>query len=186
MILDSPGDGGKMRRAFIAMEVPRSAVPADILEEVRKVRVLRPVRTHSFHLTLHFLGDIETGALNSIAGKLSGVKFPDFTASVSGIGAFPEPSRAKVLFVKVKENSHLEKLHRQILESLSIAEDREFIPHVTIARATKWVDLRELCKRYESFSEIFKVNSYFLFLSTLTNQGPIYEKFSEFPSVKEM
>lgn len=185
MLLNSQHDRRDRRRAFIAIEVPRSAVPENILEEIGTIRQLRPVRTPSFHLTLHFLGELETHVLESVKENLSSIKFPGFISSVCGIGAFPRPTDARVLFIKVRENINLDKLHSQIMKALGTNEVREFIPHVTIARSSRRVDLSEFCQRHESFKGDFQVSNFFLFLSTLTNQGPIYEKVSEISSTRE-
>ena len=96
MILRSQHGSGDRHRAFIAIEVPRRTVPENILEEIGSIGQLRPVRTPSFHLTLHFLGDMEIPALKSVTENISTVKFPPFQASLCGMGAFPRPADARV------------------------------------------------------------------------------------------
>lgn len=182
MILRSQHGSGDRHRAFIAIEVPRRTVPENILEEIGSIGQLRPVRTPSFHLTLHFLGDMEIPALKSVTENISTVKFPPFQASLCGMGAFPRPADARVVFAKIRESGYLDKLHSQIMEAIGKTDDREFIPHVTIARSSGRLDLREFCHRYESFKRDFQVENFFLFLSILTNRGPIYEKVSEISS----
>jgi 2'-5' RNA ligase len=136
------------------------------------------------HITLKFFG--ETDKLTSIEEKLKELKgeFDPFRVSLKGVGAFPSPKRALVLWVGIEEGrNELKEIYSSIenkIASLSFEkEERNFTPHITFGRVKK--GKYSLPESIEFSFDSFPVSKVTLFKSTLTPKGPIYEIISEFP-----
>lgn len=94
-----------------------------------------------WHVTLLFLGDLSKEELDKAQAALSTwdppVEVPEL--QLSGVGAFPEPTSARVLWLGVQRSQALmafrESLFGHFKESVPVAEgEREFVPHLTLAR----------------------------------------------------
>ncbi len=101
----------------------------------------RWVEPRNMHLTLKFLGEVAEERIEtlvaSIGRSLEG--FECFNVRVGGVGVFPSLSRARVLWVGLKEGGSflLSLFERVEAACVSVgfgAEGRDFHPHVTVAR----------------------------------------------------
>lgn len=132
-------------RAFfaVAFEPPLEG-PAALLS-----RALRPVAGRDWrfappgtvHLTLRFLGEIsdETASAARRAAASVAARTEPFAVAPGPAGAFPAPSRARVLWMGlVDHDGRLARLREDLdaaLATLPLArDDRPFTPHVTVAR----------------------------------------------------
>lgn len=89
------------------------------------------------HLTLQFLGDgITHHRSDDIIEALKKIEYEQFEIECTGVGAFPKANSAKVLWVGVKSDklSLLASEVNKNVSSLGLIPDREFSPHITIAR----------------------------------------------------
>jgi RNA 2',3'-cyclic 3'-phosphodiesterase len=134
-------------RLFVAIEIP-SDVRDRIMALINELRAAEPpspkrrakwVRAENLHITLKFIGHVETVKLDAIREVLSKVRSDTpVDASFRAIGFFPGEKRPRVLWVGIKGSPSLALLAKQIdqlLEPLGIApEKREFAPHLTLAR----------------------------------------------------
>jgi 2'-5' RNA ligase len=181
-------------RAFIAIELPEEVKKTLIrLQNRLKSACRTPVRwtdPDDTHLTLQFLGDIDSGITgqitNAMAEAARGV--PPFRLTVGGLGVFPDPGRVRVVWVGL--TGDLEKLNRlqkcieAALSSLGFtAEARPFTPHLTLgrvrdqARPDERQSLGQLVSGAVNDTECrFDINSIHLIKSQLTPQGPIYTR----------
>lgn len=131
-------------RAFLAIDVD-SEVRERVTELVRELRPVldrgRFVSKENLHLTLRFLGETTKDKVDAIASRLS-----QSTAAVSelvigfrGLGVFPNPRRARVLWVGTTAppnelfalQSTIEKEARKLGFE---PEPGAFHPHLTVAR----------------------------------------------------
>jgi 2'-5' RNA ligase len=113
-----------------------------------EVERLRPVAgdvawvaRDNVHLTLKFLGGVEATRLDAVAGALTdaaaGCRAFDLT--VRGLGAFPSPTRPRVLWAGVDEGAvQAATAARRVDEALApldfAPEARAFTAHVTLGR----------------------------------------------------
>lgn len=180
-------------RAFVAIKLPDELVAR--LKEVRdslasSQKDVSWVRPGSIHLTLKFLGDIETEEVEAVAGALSlaasGVKA--FTVKAEGVGGFPNLKAPRVVWVGIRESAELIGLQRNIDERLFESgfekDDRPFHPHLTLARVKTPVAGRELGRRAEE-SKIdinvdFMADYFVLFRSVLSPGGAEYSELKRF------
>lgn len=100
------------------------------------------VRPDDFHITLHFLGEInerEVGALCNVINRVA-KKAPPLTLGIAGLGAFPNLRRPKTIWAGVTEGAEeLSRIHDALRDPLAELgcyrhEDRRYTPHLTLGR----------------------------------------------------
>ena len=143
----------------------------------------RWVRPESFHLSLHFIGDIEEGVADDVDSALAMVAAPSFSLALQGAGVFGKTDKARVLWAGVMPNPALIQLQARVESALAraglAAEPRRFSPHVTLARLR-----RAPAARVEQFivdhaqfrAEPFPVEQFILYSSFLSSSGAIYTR----------
>jgi RNA 2',3'-cyclic 3'-phosphodiesterase len=172
-------------RAFIAIEVSNSSI-AKLQKEILSTagwtkRDVKPVEPQNLHFTLIFLGEKSDHDIGRIKEKLAGLHFEPFSIIYNGIGAFPNPSRARVVWVGI-ENDGAQKLISLAndiitrMSELGFMADRPFSAHLTLLRARdKPVTATNLSSQYQGRtfgSEL--IEKVHLKKSELTPSGPIY------------
>jgi len=178
-------------RAFIAVEIP-DGVRAGLGRLVgslsnRPGPRVRWVRPENMHLTLVFLGEVDEEfvgrAARAVGPAVAAV--PGFECRLSGLGAFPGPSRARVVWAGVgdgrEEVRALEAVVSQSLQGVGFRPERRgFSPHLTLGRLRDPADVRTLIEsRFES--ERFRVAALTLFRSVLGPGGPEYSELAILP-----
>jgi len=131
-------------RAFIAIELP-----TQVREGIGQVQVAMQsmglrgawIRPENIHLTLRFLGDIRSAAIETIAGAMAEAakSCGPFQLSGKSVGVFPNTDRPRVLWVGVAgQVERLQKLQHSLTEQLAGCgypeERRRFHGHLTVAR----------------------------------------------------
>lgn len=167
-----------MQRLFIAIPLPQA-----LREQLAQLRPkqgsrVRPVKTQQMHITLHFIGNADPALLTP---ALRQVTFSSFSIQLDGLGAFGNPARGGVLWVGCRHNEELTRLHQRLKEQLSnrgvALDERDFVPHVTLARCKAGASSR-LFDNYLTQSlpplEPFRVDRFILFSSTLGPEGSYY------------
>jgi len=134
-----------MLRSFVAVEIPagiqsaiaRSTAP---LQKALPKPLIRWVTQQNIHLTLKFLGDVSPANLERLAEvlKAEAITREPFSMSVGGLGAFPTPSRARIIWIGLEAPAALMTLLRGV-EAVAArlgyaSEDHTFSPHLTIGR----------------------------------------------------
>jgi len=131
-------------RAFIAVDVSNKdaikSLQQELLGDTRWTsQQTRPVTNENFHITLFFLGNISLEIVEKVKGKLAQVKFEPINVTFTGIGAFPNPTSARVIWVGVGDGAQeLVCLAENVVQKLSeigFKPDRPFSPHLTVLRA---------------------------------------------------
>lgn len=99
------------------------------------------VATDNLHITLKFLGRVDQPRLElveaSLARAVAGLA--PFELAIEGLGAFPSPSRARVIWAGVSGGVEplaklADKVERELAALGFPPEDRGFSAHVTLAR----------------------------------------------------
>ena len=104
---------------------------------------------------------------------------------LKGLGAFPGPSRARVVWIGTDQGKNeVCALQADVVKTLSSVgyqpERRPFSPHLTIGRLRIPDDVSQaVAVQFES--EPFRIDNVVLFRSVLGPAGPTYNRLSEFP-----
>jgi 2'-5' RNA ligase len=99
------------------------------------------VREAGFHITLKFLGEVDSSQIGPIFSCMAetGQCYHPFSVTLCGVGVFPHESSPRVLWVGIQDETGLLRQIQQTLEA-GLAqigyrpEDRPFAPHLTLAR----------------------------------------------------
>ena len=143
---------------------------------------------HEYHLTLRFLGEIQTPVLKDIRHALTQVRANSFHLDLKSVGHFPPRGTPEVLWVGVSPNESLMRLNRRLEISLAKAgvpsEGRKFHPHVTLARlkngAIRHVGDFEVHHALFSIPEV-PVEEFHLYSSRLTPEGAVHVVEESYP-----
>ena len=168
-----------MIRLFVALEIPE-AVKSRLFLLQGGVPGARWSTNEQFHLTLRFIGEVDEALARDIDDVLSGLKAPSFELELAGVGEFGG-KMPRALWAGVRASPELMHLQRKIesaLQRLGLpAEERKFTPHVTLARlrsAPREKVMAFLSHHGLFASGPFRVDSFALFSSRLSNSGSIY------------
>ncbi len=181
-----------MLRSFVAVEIPaeiqsalaRSTAP---LQKALPKPLIRWVAPQNVHLTLKFLGDVSPANLERLAEalKAEAVAHETFSMSVGGLGAFPTPRRARVIWIGLEAPASLMALLRGV-EAITArlgyaSEDRPFSPHLTIGRVGQNVsgtDFQRIRTALEGATVgalgTLRVDAVHIFKSDLQPGGSVY------------
>lgn len=177
-----------MHRLFVAIDLPDS-IKDQIATLCSGVPGAKWVQRSQLHLTLRFIGEVDTPHLQQIKTALASVQAAPFTMALQGVGQFPPKRAARVLWVGIAAPPALRQLHRQVEEALERVglspEDRPFEAHITLARL-KFLPPPSAVQRYlsqhSSFqSEPILVEAFILYSSVLSPQGPTYRQEAVYP-----
>jgi len=99
----------------------------------------RWVRPESLHITLKFIGEQKEEQVAAIAERLRLVHSEPIEIGMAGYGFFPTPKSPRVFWIGIHAAPALAELAKRIdaaVGELGIPrEEREFSPHLTLARA---------------------------------------------------
>jgi 2'-5' RNA ligase len=131
------------QRVFVCVEIPEpeSAKLVRAQSLLPDVPCIRPVRQDQMHITLSFLGDVTAAGIESVdqAVAQAACSVPSFRVSLAGLGAFPKPDRARVVWAGITEgHDDMRRLQKAVafqLETRGFDRERApWLPHVTLAR----------------------------------------------------
>ncbi|MBS3967267.1 MAG: RNA 2',3'-cyclic phosphodiesterase [Truepera sp.] len=104
---------------------------------------LRLIPEAQLHLTLLFLGNVNTASLPDLTSQLASAcaAHQPFSLSIKGLGVFPNPYRARVLWCGVAGDlAVLTALSEDLCRGLEHQANRDF--HLTLGRFQKSLSLR--------------------------------------------
>lgn len=176
-----------MIRTFIALQLDDS-IRARLNELGRTIPGARPVPPEQIHLTLRFIGDIDNALFHDVRSALADVEAEAPTLSIRGVGHFPPRGAPRVIWTGVEPLAALLAVRsaiNRVLAGIGIgAEERNYHPHVTIARL-KNSSIGRVADFLTSNSLLqsppFTVTSFTLFTSTLTAKGAIHRIAADYP-----
>ena len=119
----------------------------------------------NLHLTHKFIGEDEPEKYKVKLKRKTAQKF-----KVKGIGTFGN----KILYLKAELG---DEINKQINQKFALSNDKPFIPHITLCRIKNIKDKKfwDELKKYENIEFEVPLEIY-LYKSTLTKKGPVYEK----------
>ena len=118
----------------------------------------------NLHLTHKFIGEDEPQKY-----KVAKLEVPNSKLKINGIGIFGK----KILYLKADIDDNINK---KINEKFGFKNDKPFVPHITLCGIKELKNgYQQALKKWENinFEVPFEV---YLYKSTLTKKGPVYEK----------
>jgi 2'-5' RNA ligase len=143
-------------RSFVAVPLPET-IQAGIFAAAQELSRLRPQldvkwsrKVENLHITVKFLGQIDETKLTALAEDLARAvaPLPRFRLELRGLGAFPSPRKANVVWAGVEDVSRGLNAVAEAVEGVGERfgfprEQRAFTGHVTVGRAKgRGVDAR--------------------------------------------
>jgi len=176
-------------RLFVSVDLPdRLAAPiADLQARFDGASGLDFTDPDQAHLTLKFLGDVDSkrvdGIHEALEAAVAEADVAPFEATFEGLGVFPTLEYINVLWLGVGEgNEQFQQLQAPIEAELTDLgfdpADHEFTPHVTLARmhhAGGKELVQELVTQRDPTVGSMAVEAVSLTQSHLTEDGPEYE-----------
>ncbi len=177
----------KSIRCFVAIELPDSI--QQVLTEIQSV--LREeienaswTRFDNFHLTLKFIGEVESKKIERIDAILQQtlLSYKPFSIEIGGIGTFPNMSRPRVVWIGLKHgDGNVRKLANLInrdLVKVGITQESRYHPHLTLARLRRQVNLESKIEIFKQFEKVdgtgLSVKLIALIKSDLQHSGAVY------------
>lgn len=180
--------GTNFHRLFIALSIapPTSTEIAALQDDHPQFRWSDEP---NLHLTLRFIGEVDTPLKEVIATTLGSVCVEPFILPVENLGIFPVHGHPQVIVAGVGSgHPRLFQLQRRIEEALfSVGipyEMRVFTPHITVARVSRATpqSVRNFLKCHREFSAApFKVEDFRLYETHMTHFGSQYTPLNEYP-----
>ena len=174
-------------RIFFGIRPPRGVREA-LLAAMGGVENARWQDDAQLHITLRYIGEVDTPVAEDIAHAVTALPFEPFEISVSGLGYFATKGRPTLLYARISPTETLvyyrAKLDR-ILCRLGLQPDtRKYIPHITLARLNSASGpLAPFLARREGLAlGPWQVNHYILYESHLREQGSLYQPVVTYPS----
>ena len=177
-------------RSFISLDLPLSlrhelSGHAKLIAGQDKRQKIRWLPPENYHLTLVFLGEVESAILSglkfALEQKLEAAESVPLT--ISAITPFPF-SRPRIATALVEQTTELLQLQRVLLNCVRkfgiTPENRRFVPHVTLGRlkphAGKTIDFQVRNILFYGIAQ-----SVTLFQSELASSGAIHTALAEIP-----
>ncbi|MGK9165706.1 RNA 2',3'-cyclic phosphodiesterase [Inquilinus limosus] len=178
-----------MLRLFVAIAIPAALRPRLSMLQggVPGARWTDPA---DFHLTLRFIGEVDTLEAEEIDEALHAIAAPGFSLALDGVGQFGSRRAASTLWAGVATEPALHFLHAKVDRALVAAgqppDDRAYAPHVTLARLRdapverigRWLQEHGLFR-----ADPFPVDAFHLYQSHVGREGAVYEILESYPLI---
>lgn len=192
------GRTDEMMRVFLAVGIFGHAAAAlnEAAGRLSGLRLpgVRVLPAGNIHLTLRFLGDVNSEQAAAVAEALSQVadRHSGSTLYLGETGAFPNRNRPRVLWIGLTGDvSPLLRLHEEIGQSLSALgfeeEGRRFTPHLTVARIRERTRPADRKRALEAWMETpispgvpVPIRSVSVMRSILSSEGARYRRLASF------
>lgn len=172
-----------MVRLFIGVPLTEDARRA-IATSLPKKLPGKPVAPENWHFTLRFLGSTSADARDQIVERLrTAACGSPFNIHFNELGAFPNPKRARILWLGIDDGAErfmqLAAIAEATARSVGFApESKLFKPHLTLSRIDPPVTVATLLSSKPRFGIRMIVDSLVLYRSRLGG-GPVrYEEVS--------
>jgi RNA 2',3'-cyclic 3'-phosphodiesterase len=184
-------------RLFICFDLPapvREEFAAFISSCKKKEPRAKWVRAEAMHLTLKFLGETREDQVSDICRALESVHSSSpMDIRYRGLGFFPDGRHPRVFWAGVQASANLADIAHAIngaVKPLGFpAEDREFAPHLTLARISapgKWDKLVQIASEFSSHEfGTSRETEFHLIQSFLKPNTAEYKRLASFPFVEE-
>ncbi|MCX7882050.1 MAG: RNA 2',3'-cyclic phosphodiesterase [Brevinematales bacterium] len=177
-------------RIFLAIDVDEECkrILAESLRPVqKKLQTLSWTTPEQWHITLAFLGEVTKEKVFTLQDELETIAISRFSLEIGGGGVFPHWGMPRVFWAGVSESEEMRLLYTSLWKVLEhegfSPENRDFHPHVTLARIKSSLSLEEkkLLQLVCIPQRWVNVEAFFLYQSELTPYGARYTKLRTYP-----
>jgi 2'-5' RNA ligase len=171
-----PTEKERHERLFVGVPVTTGARD-ELAKRLPKSIPGKAVPPDNWHVTLRFLGQTAREQRDLFVTSLQNTTFPTaFGIAFTGLGAFPNPRRAKVLWIGIDKGAPALVELAEVVERAAIAagftaEPRRFHAHLTIARIDPPMNVRRVLTAGWRKPVLMQVSTVALFRSRL-GRGP--------------
>jgi RNA 2',3'-cyclic 3'-phosphodiesterase len=180
-------------RSFMAFDIENDTVRNRLAKAqallVQTGADVKLVETENIHVTMRFLGDINTGMVEKIFAEMKKIQFAPFDVHIKGLGVFPDLHYPRVVWAGITEGADLLRsvfiqLEPQ-LRGLGFAPDSKgFSPHLTIARVRSGKNKSQLAEFITKNADYefgtIRAECLRLKKSALSPKGPTYSTLKEY------
>ncbi len=173
-------------RLFVGIRPP-AAIRDALLDLMEGIDHARWQDDDQLHLTLRYIGEVDTHLADEIAERLAGAATPSFELAIAGTGVFEKKGRAHTLWAGLEASPELLRLQKRV-ERVCIAcglepEHRKFHPHITLARLNRSSGPLDpfLARTAGLGLGPWEADSYILYESTLRTAGSLYDPVVRYP-----
>lgn len=166
-----------MPRLFIAIDMP-AAIKERLTTLCCGLPGARWVEPDHMHLTLRFIGEVDSTIFKDVREALTQVRGEPFSLQLDGIGFFPPRGKPRVLWAGIRKNAELLQLRNRVESELIRLglepEGRKYAPHITLARLKNTPVPKAgayLVHNALFATDLFQVNEFFLYSSVLNSKG---------------
>ncbi|MBO5772560.1 MAG: RNA 2',3'-cyclic phosphodiesterase [Clostridia bacterium] len=167
-------------RLFIALELPqknKDLLAQSVTQLIPYVQRANVVPKQNYHVTLHFLGEVDCSKVLYLQSLLDDLKEMSATRLVHTQTVSWRASQ--VICAKYKADENLAKVHRKLAQGLEkagfLVEERRFAPHVTLMRKpTFTLPCSEALKHAPVYNMPFVADTVTLFCSEHGESGMVY------------
>lgn len=168
-------------RVFAAV-VPSAEVILALADRLSSLEIPgKPVPPPNWHVTLRFVGRVDDVTYDRWLGALDQVTSRPVRIGLRGLGAFPHPPRATVLWAGV-DAPGIDDLAGVVEEATQIAglpaEERPFRPHLTLARIRPPEDVRAVLERGRRIPMLSWMADAFHVMSAVGSRYVVHESFN--------
>ena len=173
-------------RLFVAIKPPQDVLDS-LIDTMEGIDNARWQSEEQLHLTLRFVGEVDTPQANDLADGLGAVRFERFDLQIAGVGHFEKKGRPHTLWAGIGPSPALAMLQKKIesaCRSVGLpAETRVFAPHITLARLSGSAGpiAPFLAANASLRCAPFTVERFMLFESTLSTKGAHYDPVVAYP-----
>ncbi|MEG3182335.1 RNA 2',3'-cyclic phosphodiesterase [Sphingomonas sp. LT1P40] len=175
-----------MHRLFVALRPPQ-AIRQTLLGLMQGVSGARWQDDDQFHVTLRFIGEVDTPVAEDVAVMLGSIRHPPLDLHLDGCGMFDTRGRPNAIWAGVAPRDSLAALHRKVDQAIVrcglAPESRAFLPHITLARLPGSSGSLDgfLSAHAGLSSDNFRVEHMTLYESRLAHGGAQYEPIARYP-----
>lgn len=157
----------------------------NLCSKLKKFKKIKFVNKENFHITLKFLGETDDEKIPLIKNAMEDAfkEEESFFITTNKISAFPAERKAKVIWFNVDKNIEkvkilFDRLEKKLIDLYFEPEKKEYVPHITVARAKEAIDISEEIKNF-NFEFKSKISNVILYQSILKPEGAFYKKIYE-------
>ncbi|MCB5245453.1 MAG: RNA 2',3'-cyclic phosphodiesterase [Candidatus Cloacimonadaceae bacterium] len=177
-------------RTFIALEPPKTVFLnlKEKLNAFTSTQGVNWVKEQNLHLTLLFLGDVDSNRINELSVILeeSAEKTSPFNLSLQGLELFPYREPRLIWATLVQQDDSLLQWHKTLLKVIRRAGFEPDIKplklHITLGRIKTKLPISKEREILESKvdKDFFSYDTLTLYRSILKPEGPVYQILDQF------